>query len=198
MKAILAGLALLLSFSLPAVANDDAPQKTVKEVADVVLREILENKEKLEQSPEFLLMLVEEQMMPIIDDRLMSRLALGDNWEKIDSEQQDQFIEGFKRLLVKTYAGAFKAYTGQDVTYGDTRYNSSKSKAIVNSQIEMSSGSPVRLQYRLYKNKDGEWLVYDANIAGLSLIKTYRIQFAEQIEKEGVEQTISKLNSVQL
>ncbi|WP_396587970.1 phospholipid-binding protein MlaC [Bermanella sp. R86510] len=198
MKAILAGLALLLSFSLPVVANDDAPQKIVKEVADVVLREILENKEKLEQGPEFLLMLVEEQMMPIIDDRLMSRLALGDNWEKIDAEQQDQFIEGFKRLLVKTYAGAFKAYTGQDVTYGDTRYNSSKSKAIVNSQIEMSSGSPVRLQYRLYKNKDGEWLVYDANIAGLSLIKTYRIQFAEQIEKEGVEQTISKLNSVQL
>lgn len=198
MKQVLSILVMLCLTLGQSHAADSKPKQTVKEVADVVLAQILENKDKLEQGPEFLMKLVETHMLPIIDQRLMSRLALGDNWSNIDEAQKQDFITGFKRLLVKTYAGAFKAYTGQAVTYGDTRFNKSRSKAIVNSEIEMSSGSPIRLQYRLYQNDDGEWLVYDANIAGLSLIKTYRIQFSEQIEKEGIDQTISKLNSVQL
>jgi len=198
MKQVLSILVLLCLTLGQAQAEDTKPKQTVKQVADVVLEQILENKDKLEQGPEFLMKLVETHMLPIIDQRLMSRLALGDNWDNIDETQKQDFITGFKRLLVKTYAGAFKAYTGQAVTYGETRFNKSRSKAIVNSEIEMSSGSPIRLQYRLYQNDAGDWLVYDANIAGLSLIKTYRIQFSEQIEKEGIDQTISKLNSVQL
>ncbi|EAT13014.1 ABC transporter substrate-binding protein [Bermanella marisrubri] len=198
MKQVLSILVMLCLTLGHTQASSTEPQETVKQVADVVLKQILDNKDQLEQGPEFLMKLVETHMLPIIDQRLMSRLALGDNWDNIDEAQKQDFITGFKRLLVKTYAGAFKAYTGQAVTYGETRFNKTRSKAIVNSEIEMSSGSPIRLQYRLYQNDDGDWLVYDANIAGLSLIKTYRIQFSEQIEKEGIDQTISKLNSVQL
>lgn len=197
---LLSVLSLMLAFVLPAQAQDtqDHPELVVKSVSDVVLAEILANKEKLQQGPEFLLELVETRMMPIIDQKRMSQLALGKHWKQINEQQRTEFSEGFKRLLIKTYAGAFKAYTGQDVTYGETRFNKAKDKAIVSSDIHVAGGSPVNLQYRLYQATPGQWLVYDATIAGLGLVRTYRAQFNDQIERDGIDKIIAQLKSVQL
>jgi ABC-type transporter MlaC component len=191
-------LGLLMALMLPAQAQEPQPKEVVKSVSDVVLAEILANKDKLDQGPDFLLQLVETRMLPIIDQKRMSQLALGKHWEVISDKQRSDFAEGFKRLLIKTYAGAFKAYTGQDVTYGETRFNKSGDKAIVSSDIHVAGGSPVNLQYRLYQPEPGQWLVYDATIAGLGLIRTYRAQFNDQIERDGIDQTIAQLQSVQL
>lgn len=189
---------LLVALVLPAQAQQAHPQEVVKSVSDVVLAEILANKAKLEAGPEFLLELVETRMLPIIDQERMSQLALGKHWKSINDQQRADFSEGFKRLLIKTYAGAFKAYTGQDVTYGETRFNKSGDKAIVSSDIHVAGGSPVNLQYRLYQPKPGQWLVYDATIAGLGLVRTYRAQFDDQIQRDGIDKTIAQLQSVDL
>lgn len=188
---------LLLAIALPTHAQSN-PKDVVKSVSDVVLQEILANKDKLDQGPSFLLGLVETHMLPIIDQQRMAKMALGKHWKTINEKQQQNFIEGFKRLMIKTYAGAFKAYTGQDVTYSKTKFNKTKSKAIVSSAIHMAGGSPVNLQYRLYQNKKGQWLVYDANLAGLGVLKTYRMQFAEQIQRDGIEKTIEQLLALEL
>lgn len=195
---LLSTMSLMLALVLPSQAQESAPKDVIKSVSDVVLSEILANKPKLEQGPEFLLNLVENHMLPIVDQERMSQLALGQHWGSITEEQKIKFAEGFKRLLIKTYAGAFKAYTGQDVTYGDTRFNKTKDKAIVTSDIHVAGGSPVNLQYRLYQKSPTQWLVYDATIAGLGLIRTYRAQFNDQIARDGIDETIAQLNAVEL
>jgi len=190
-------LSLIWLMMMPAQAETN-PKDVVKSVSDVVLAKILANKAELDKGPEFLLNLVEEHMLPIIDQERMSQLALGKHWESISSEQKSAFTEGFKRLLIKTYAGAFKAYTGRDVTYGDVRFNKSQDKAIVSSDIHVAGGAPVNLQYRLYQKTETQWLVYDATIAGLGLVRTYRAQFSDQIAKDGVDGMIAQLKSVEL
>jgi phospholipid transport system substrate-binding protein len=195
---ILSVLALMAVFVLPAQSQEIDPQTVVKAVADKVLTEIVENKEKLDQGPEFLLNLVESYMLPIIDQERMAKLSLQSHWNAMTLEQQLNFIEGFKRLMIKTYAGAFKAYTGQKVSYKDTRFNKSGSKAIVKSAIHMAGGSLVNLEYRLHQVTPGEWQIYDANLAGFGVLKTYRVQFAEQIQKDGIQKTIDSLLAVQL
>lgn len=191
-------LFMMLVLVLPAQAQENDPKMVIKTVADKVLSEILLNKEKLDQGPEFLLGLVETHMLPIIDQRQMAKMSLQQHWQGLTEQQQKNFIEGFKRLMIKTYAGAFKAYTGQEVSYSETRFNKSGRKAIVSSAIHMAGGSLVNLQYTLYLSNSGEWLVYDANLAGLGVLKTYRVQFAEQIQKDGIEKTIEQLLAVQL
>lgn len=195
---LLTVFSLLLALALPSQAQSTHPKDLVKSVSDVVLKEILANKDKLDQGPSFLLSLVETHMLPIIDQERMAKMALGKHWGTINEQQQKNFIEGFKRLMIKTYAGAFKAYTGQEVTYGETKFNKTGSKAIVSSAIQMAGGSPVNLQYRLYQNNDGKWMVYDANLAGLGVLKTYRMQFAEQIQKDGIDKTIENLLALEL
>ena len=68
--------------------------------------------------------------------------------------------------------------------------------AKVKSDIHLAGGSPIRLVYSMYKSKADNWLVYDANIAGLGLVKTYRAQFAEQIQRDGIEKTIASLTTL--
>lgn len=195
---LLSVLALVFAFAMPTQSLEADPKVVVKAVADKVLSEILANKDKLNEGPDFLLNLIETHMLPIIDQERMAKMALKSHWKTIDKQQQQNFIEGFKRLMIKTYAGAFKAYTGQKVSYSDTKFNKSGSKAIVSSAIHMAGGSLVNLQYRMYKAKSGKWMVYDANLAGLGVLKTYRVQFNEQIQKDGIQKTIDQLLAVQL
>ncbi len=194
-------LALALALAVPAQAQQEDPRLLVKAVSDVVLQKILANKAKMSSGPEFLGGLIETQIIPIIDQPRMAKFALGKHWKSINKQQKHQFTAGFKRLLIKTYSGAFKAYTGQKVTYGDTKFKESKrgvKTARVSSDIHVAGGSPVRLVYSMYLSKEGKWLVYDANIAGLGLVKTYRAQFSDQIQSEGIEKTIAKLNATEL
>ena len=198
MARLLAVLTLLAAFIMPAQAQQDDPQALVRGISDVVLAEILANKAKLASSPEFLPGLIEAHIIPIIDQKRMAKMAVGKHWKKFSKEQKTEFVSGFKKLLIKTYAGAFKAYTGQDVTYGDTKFKKSKrgvNTAKVKSDIHLAGGSPVRLIYSMYKSKQDKWLVYDANIAGLGLVKTYRAQFSEQIQRDGIEKTIARLST---
>lgn len=199
MARLFAVLTLLAAFVMPAQAQQDDPQSVVKGISDVVLAEILANKAKLASSPAFLPGLIETHIIPIIDQKRMAKMAVGKHWKKFSSEQKAEFVSGFKKLLIKTYAGAFKAYTGQDVTYGETKFKKSKkgvNTAKVKSDIHLAGGSPIRLIYSMYKSKQDKWLVYDANIAGLGLVKTYRAQFAEQIQRDGIEKTIARLTTL--
>ena len=83
---------LLITLALPAQAQSSNPKELVKSVSDVVLKEILDNKEKLDQGPSFLLNLVETHMLPIIDQERMAKMALGKHWKAIDKEKQQNFI----------------------------------------------------------------------------------------------------------
>ena len=195
MRVLLSALILLFA-SFQALA--DEPMALVKTAADQLLAEILENKAKVDADNGFLATLIESKLIPIVDQDRMAKLALGKNWKKANAKQQNDFIEGFRALLIRTYSGAFRAYNGQEVTYGETRFDKTNTKAIVNSAIQQPGGNAIDIQYRLYKNeKTGEWKVFDAKVAGLGLLKTYRAQFAEQIQRDGLDSTIAQLKNTQ-
>ncbi|MDX1295129.1 MAG: ABC transporter substrate-binding protein, partial [Sulfurimonadaceae bacterium] len=51
--------------------------------------------------------------------------------------------------------------------------------------------------YKFYRNKAGEWFIYDINIAGVSIIQTNRAQFAEYLKSASVSDLITKLREDQ-
>ncbi len=190
--------AIVLMFMSWAVIAENTPDVTVKTVADEVLAEVLKNKVLVEKDGKFMAELVDRLMLPIVDQEYMAKRALGKHWKSISPAQRNDFIMGFKRLLIKTYSGAFKAYNGQKVTYGKTRFDKTGTKAIVSSEIEQPGSTPIDLQYTLHKTDGGKWLVYDARVAGLGLVKTYRSQFSEQIQRDGIDKTIAELKAIEL
>ena len=50
-----------------------------------------------------------------------------------------------------------------------------------------AQGQPdIGLDYRIYRNKAGEWKIVDVNVEGIWMVENYRSQFASTLNQEGV------------
>jgi len=90
-----------------------------------------------------------------------------------------------KMLLIRTYSGALAQVRDQEVQYKPFRADPSDTDVVVRSVV-LNNGSPIELDYRLYKTPQG-WKVYDINVLGAWLIQAYQQQFNEQIHQHGVD-----------
>ena len=76
-------------------------------------------------------------------------------------------------------------YLGQDF-YSDTYVE-------VKTQIVRETLT-IPVNYRMLKDRDGQWKVYDIIVEGVSLVKNYRTQFASILSKDKPAQLIQQLN----
>lgn len=53
----------------------------------------------------------------------------------------------------------------------------------------------IEMLYKFYRSKNGTWLIYDVNIAGVSIVQTYRAQFIEILKRKTVYELIDQLRS---
>jgi phospholipid transport system substrate-binding protein len=98
-------------------------------------------------------------------------------------------------LLIRTYAGAVKEIKDQTVTVKPLKTAPEDLNVIVRSEVR-GKGEPIQLDYRVGKVQDGAaavWKIYDMNILGVWLVETYRGQFAQEINANGVDGLIKLL-----
>ena len=185
-------LSCLSLFPAQVIASD--PLSVTENAANELTARLMADKAIIKQKPEHLEMLVGDILIPIFDDKLISRLVLGDYWKTASTEQKTAFIKGFQTILIRTYSSAFAAYDGQEITFKKAVFNKSKSKALVRSDIKQKNGPPIQVSYKL-RLKGDAWMVYDAEIEGIGVVKSYRAQFSDEIRKKGFEQMIAGLPS---
>ena len=170
--------------ALPAFAN---PTDYVKKQTDVVTK-VLQKPDSSNREKE-LTKLVKQT----IDFRELANRALGEHWTKRTPEEQQQFLDLLQDLLQANYKNKLEGQTlGKDykVTYADEKVR--EDKAIVKTIIVTKAESkPV--EYKLYKNGEGAWAIFDVVIDDISLEETYRDSYVEIIEKEGWASLIKRM-----
>lgn len=135
--------------------------------------------------------LVEKKIVPYTNMTKTTQLAMGRNWNKASPEQQAQLIAEFKMLLIRTYSGALSQLRDQTIQYKPLRASPDDLDVVVRTVV-VGRADPVPLDYRLEKTTNG-WKVYDINIMGAWLIESYRNQFSNQINQNGVDGLIQFL-----
>jgi ABC-type transporter MlaC component len=185
-------LSLLLSINSLYAAEITPPRNVVETAAKEMTDRLISDREKVVKHDYYIEHLVDEILLPVIDHTYMARRVLAKNWRKTSNEQKSQFSEAFKHKVIRTYAGAFKAFNGETIVFEEARFNKSGKKASVQSAIKRVGAAPINVTYMLYLKKD-EWLTYDVVIEGVSLVKSFRDQFSQSIEKHGLAQAISLL-----
>ena len=59
-----------------------------------------------------------------------------------------------------------------------------------------STGQPdIGLDYRIYRNKAGEWKIVDVNVEGIWMVENYRSQFASVLSQDGIDGLITMLET---
>jgi phospholipid transport system substrate-binding protein len=190
--------ALLLALAIGAAPQRAAAVETgahemVRMTAGQVQKILQQRHVELEQKPGLIYGVVEEYILPHFDFERMSRLVLGKNWRSATPEEQRQFVDEFRLLLVRTYATAMLRYSDQKISYLPYRGNPADSEVVVQTEIQQPGMAPIPIDYTLYRKGDA-WKVFDVKIDSVSLVVNYRGTFAGEIRNGGsVGALISKL-----
>ena len=185
---------LLLSFVLNtpfALSETVDPLDMIKSITDKVLSRVESDKEQLRDNPGEMYNLVSDLVFPNFDFTVMSRFVLGSYWDEAEVKQKGEFIDQFRKLLVRTYASALLEFSNQTIEYPSEK-NVVKERTAKIVQEVITQGDSVTVVYRLHNNKD-KWMAFDVSVSGVSLVKTYRGSFMSIIETEGLEQLINSL-----
>jgi len=185
----LSGLFLAIQFyfsSSLAAADIIAPDVMLKQTSDEVIAVIKEKREQLKEDPALVYELVNEYILPHLDEVTIAKLALGKNWRSASREQKVEFINEFRNLLIRTYGKSLSEFSDQEITYFPVRMKEGETKVVVKSEVLQSGGPSIPVSYRL-RMKDDAWKVYDLSIDGVSLVTSYRGTFDQEVRKGGIE-----------
>ena len=185
-------LFLFLPFHSYAASIDD-PKAVVQSAAIRLTAQLTKQKENIEKDDTVVARLVENELMPIFDARLMSALVLNKNWKVASPDQKKEFTRLFSKILISTYSNAFSSYNGEELVFKEPIYNKLKNKAIVRSKILKESGMPILVDYRLRK-KDTGWFVYDAVIEGVGIVNSYRREMKDKVAEKGLAVMLQELD----
>ena len=167
---------------------DDFLRESVKEVSSLVA----ENKARFESDEQFLRTKMNEVVMPKLDITLMSKIILGKKtWTAMSTQQQNNFVDAFKYKMTSTYMKSITAFDGENIEFLPYKPGKKENLAFVKSKYILASGD-IEVNYRLMKKKEG-WKVYDIIFDGISLMKNYRADFRDHVEKNGIQSLIDSL-----
>lgn len=189
-------LPFIAAFALsgPALAqapDTSTPDGLIRSLVDDVMATVKADKEMQAGSIPKITALVEQKILPNANFTRTTQIAMGRNWSKATPEQQQQIIEEFKMLLIRTYAGAVSQVRDQTVQFRPFRGAPEDTEVVVRTQV-INKGEPIQMDYRLEKTAQG-WKVYDINVLGAWLTEAYKGSFNTIASQQGIDGVIKTL-----
>jgi phospholipid transport system substrate-binding protein len=184
--------AMSLLASAPSRAQTaEAPDAFIKRLSVDVLDTIRSDKALQNGDVSKISALVDSKIMPNVNFQRMTASSVGRNWRSATPEQQKRLEAEFKALLMRTYSGALSEVKDQTIVIKPLRMAADDTEVTVRTEIK-GRGDAIALDYRVEKTGTS-WKIYDINVASVWLIETYRTQFAQEINANGIDGLIAKL-----
>ena len=188
----LIAMATVAFVATTAAAAAETPDALVKRISGDVIETAKHDKEIQAGNQKRVMDLVESKILPYVDFQRMTALAAGRFWREATPEQQKQLSNEFRTLLIFTYSGALSQIKNETVEFKPLRADPADQEVEVRSQVNMTRGEPITLNYRLAKTPAG-WKIFDINVLGAWLVETYKGNFASEINKSGIDGLIKSL-----
>ena len=187
MKNLLVAVLGLLLFSQPVAADeksevDELLKNNLDAVFTVLQKKGLEQQAKNKE--------IVEIVTPMFDFELMARLSLGKkHWPGLSQDKKEKFTELFIQRLKASYLMNFTLYTDEKLFYEPSRQVKKKIHAPT---YLVSKDKKISILYKFYK-AGNDWKIYDLEIQGVSIIRSYRSQFSRILESGTVDDLLLKL-----
>lgn len=190
--AVLLFSGFFLCMSKVIAAQD--PIATVKSVADQMIGHLQQNRATLKTNPSLVYSLANRIIVPRADLDEMSRRVLPPViWNQASPGQRSEFKREFTTVLVRTYASALASYTDQTIQFYPIRGGSQgRSTVTVNSEIVRSDGPSIPVKYSLIL-RGSDWKLYDMTVEGVSMLQSFRSQFADKLSQGNMASLIHAL-----
>ena len=187
-------LGLVIAMGCASATAAPTADEMIQSTVNQLISELRERRAELEADHGALYALVEELVIPKIALNKVSRLILGSHWKTASEDQRERFTTGFKNLLMRTYATAMFEYTGdQALRFGEVTLRAEGRIAVVPTEVVVPAQAPVPVDYYCLLTADSHWQIYDIQVDGISLIISFRNQYGEYIDANGLDALIESL-----
>ena len=209
MKSAPALLAAMLALGVPALASAQAPSRASAQAADAPSQMVLANSQRVlatleKRRSEFgrdrnaLYAFIKSEFDQMFDRDYAARLVLGTHARGADPAEVRAFSDALGDNLMRRYGSSLLDFN----TRLTPRIRSQtalpgKFGVRVNSELVRGGGDPIPLAYWMHQ-VNGQWKVYDVQIEGVSMISTFRSQFAAPLAQKGIRQLTRELASGQV
>ena len=163
-------------------------QAVTTEVLDAIYSESGASLSKEEKQAKVRAVLEENYDLSVI-----IRRAIGRNWRRLDSSQQEKVLELVKQLVVKAYVDSMNGRERPELSFGEAIQISDKRMEIPSTV--MSEGTSVSVLYRLGRMRSG-WQIYDVVAENISVVANYRQQIDDHFRKGSAEELITRLEEL--
>ena len=181
LKAVILLLMILPCFSGSVYAGEvtERIKITLEKVINILNDPELKKDEMAEQRKSVLHNVLKE----VFDEEEFARRSLKGHWGGLSEKEKKEFTFLFTDLLETTYFDKIDTYVKEAGNFSteNISYVNEKVKgrfAVVGTKIDVGSNGSLSVDYRMI-NKNGNWMVCDLVIEGVSVVKNYRAQFNE-------------------
>ncbi len=173
-------------------AGELGPHELVTKVAQETLADLDANRAEYKKDPAKVREVVDKNMLPHFDTRYAAQLVLAKHWRTATPEQRERFIQAFYQTLLQNYGEALVEFTPDRLKILPFKGDLNAKAVTVRSEVRRDNGQRVPVNYSLRKTAEG-WKAYDVQIEGISYVKSFRTDFASEIEQKGLESVIKRL-----
>ena len=173
-------------------ASTLGPEQLVEDSAKRMLTELDKNRAMYAKDSAKLDALVANVLLPNFDSEYAARLVLGQYWRTATADQRKRFIDAFYHSLLRNYGNGLLDFTADRFVILPYKGDPADSQATVRTEVKKSTGEKVAVNFSLHKTDSG-WKAWDVVIDGISYVKSFRTDFAAEIQQKGLDEVISRM-----
>jgi phospholipid transport system substrate-binding protein len=173
-------------------AQAPGPYDVVKTAAEGMLRDLDANRAEYRKDPSKVAALVDKYLLPNFDVETSARAVLGLHWRTATPDQRKRFVDAFYHSLLNNYGAALSEFTSDKLKIFPANVDPGSDRASVRTEVKRDNGDRIAVNYAMRKTPTG-WKAVDVNIDGISYVKSYHDDFDAQIDQQGMDAVISRL-----
>jgi phospholipid transport system substrate-binding protein len=179
------------------IGGDD-PVSLVEDVTVHIFEDVANNLEHYSENQEALQELVRRDLIPLLDVNYAARLILGRAGRGLAKEKIDEFAKSMSNLLVSRYSQGLLHFSSEvKLQVLPQRGDLNEKMTRVRTRVTLPTGGEAPVDYAFHKTSHG-WKAFDVIVEGISYVTTYRNQIMPDVQANGIDNVIARLNSGQL
>ena len=187
-------LVAMLFAAFAANANAQSPTDLIEEAANTLAERIDGRKDEFRENRPALYQMIDDILLPRFDRDYAAQLVLGRNWRTASADQRKRFVDAFYRALLHRYADGVLEFDQSKIEILPYRGSDDDKRTMVRTFVTLDDGTRVPVNYALV-NRDGNWLMFDVTIEGISYVRNFRAEMNSEINKKGLEAVIERLEA---
>ncbi len=129
-------------------------------------------------------------LTPTFDFELMAKLSLGKKaWKELSADDKKTFTRLYVKRMEKSYSSKLDKYSNEKVKVKEIKQPKKNRIHLITDLV--NANQKLEIIYKYYKPKKpkkgkDDWLIYDVEILGVSILKTDKAQFKEFLQTKNI------------